>query len=183
MDGSRIVELAAQAAVLVRSGIKPSTPSIQRHLKLGYTDAHTIIQCLERSGVVTPPDDCGRREVVPPEHAAIFRKAYAESEAGSTENLTETPSQEEIRQMNTAKTPPEQSWTVIISTREQRANWVGTFNDEEEANRIMGIIDNGLGEYSDRRFIQFEAKTASGRSVVFIRAEAVEGVCKYRNKV
>lgn len=59
-----------QAVFLVTKEQKASTSFIQRHLKIGYNRAATIIEQLEREGVVSPANHVGKREVLavaPPE--------------------------------------------------------------------------------------------------------------------
>ena len=50
-------------AVVCREG-KASTSLLQRHLKLGYNRAARIIDCMERQGVIGPPDGARPREVL-----------------------------------------------------------------------------------------------------------------------
>ncbi len=59
-----------QAVFLVTKEQKASTSFIQRHLKIGYNRAATIVEQLEREGVVSPANHVGKREVLavaPPE--------------------------------------------------------------------------------------------------------------------
>ncbi len=59
-DGS----LYDQAVELIRRERKASTSFIQRHLRIGYNRAATIIEDLERNGVVSPANHAGKREVL-----------------------------------------------------------------------------------------------------------------------
>jgi S-DNA-T family DNA segregation ATPase FtsK/SpoIIIE len=59
-DGS----LYDQAVELIRREGKASTSFIQRHLRIGYNRAATIIEDMERNGVVSPANHAGKREVL-----------------------------------------------------------------------------------------------------------------------
>ena len=59
-DGS----LYDQAVQLVAREQKASTSFIQRHLRIGYNRAATIIEDMERNGVVSPANHAGKREVL-----------------------------------------------------------------------------------------------------------------------
>jgi S-DNA-T family DNA segregation ATPase FtsK/SpoIIIE len=68
--GDKDQALYDQAVFLVTKEQKASTSFIQRHLKIGYNRAATIIEQLEREGVVSPANHVGKREVLaaaPPE--------------------------------------------------------------------------------------------------------------------
>ena len=56
--------LYQQAIELVAKEQKASTSFIQRHLKIGYNRAATIIEQLEVDGLVGPADHVGKREVI-----------------------------------------------------------------------------------------------------------------------
>jgi DNA segregation ATPase FtsK/SpoIIIE, S-DNA-T family len=63
-------QLYDQAVFLVTREQKASTSFIQRHLKIGYNRAASIIEQMEREGVVSPANHVGKREVLagaPPE--------------------------------------------------------------------------------------------------------------------
>ena len=53
-----------QAVSLVTREGKASTSFIQRHLRIGYNRAATIIEEMERNGVVSPANHAGKREVL-----------------------------------------------------------------------------------------------------------------------
>ena len=53
-----------QAVALVAREGKASTSFIQRHLRIGYNRAATIIEDMERNGVVSPANHAGKREVL-----------------------------------------------------------------------------------------------------------------------
>ena len=59
-DGS----LYDQAVALVTREGKASTSFIQRHLRIGYNRAATIVEEMERNGVVSPANHAGKREVL-----------------------------------------------------------------------------------------------------------------------
>jgi len=56
--------LYRQAIDLVARERKASTSFIQRHLKIGYNRAATLIEQMERDGLVGPSDHVGKREVI-----------------------------------------------------------------------------------------------------------------------
>ena len=56
--------LYRQAIELVAREGKASTSFIQRHLKIGYNRAATLIEQMERDGLVGPSDHVGKREVL-----------------------------------------------------------------------------------------------------------------------
>lgn len=57
-------ELYDQAVALVAREQKASTSFIQRHLQIGYNRAATIIEKMEKQGVVGPANHVGKREVL-----------------------------------------------------------------------------------------------------------------------
>ncbi|MHC8508060.1 MAG: DNA translocase FtsK [Rhodospirillales bacterium] len=58
-----------QAVAIVSREGKASTSFIQRHLKIGYNRAATIIERMEEQGVVSPADRVGRRRVLVGDHS------------------------------------------------------------------------------------------------------------------
>jgi S-DNA-T family DNA segregation ATPase FtsK/SpoIIIE len=56
-------------AVVAREG-KASTSFIQRHLKIGYNRAATIIEQMEKNGVVGAANHVGKREILVGDHSA-----------------------------------------------------------------------------------------------------------------
>ena len=54
----------ARAVALVAREGKASTSFIQRHLRIGYNRAATIIEEMERNGVVSAANHAGKREVL-----------------------------------------------------------------------------------------------------------------------
>ena len=61
-------DLYDQAVALVARERKASTSFIQRHLKIGYNRAATIIEKMESEGVVSKANHVGKREVLIDEH-------------------------------------------------------------------------------------------------------------------
>ena len=61
-------DLYDQAVALVARERKASTSFIQRHLKIGYNRAATIIEKMESEGVVSSANHVGKREVLIDEH-------------------------------------------------------------------------------------------------------------------
>jgi len=57
-----------QAVALVAREGKASTSFIQRHLRIGYNRAATIIEEMEKNGVVSPANHAGKREVLIDDH-------------------------------------------------------------------------------------------------------------------
>ena len=62
LDGE--ASLYDQAVELVRREGKASTSFIQRHLRIGYNRAATIIEDMERNGLVSPANHAGKREIL-----------------------------------------------------------------------------------------------------------------------
>ncbi len=61
LTGNSIYEQAVQLVVREQ---KASTSFVQRHLKIGYNRAATIIEDMERNGVITSANHVGKREVL-----------------------------------------------------------------------------------------------------------------------
>jgi S-DNA-T family DNA segregation ATPase FtsK/SpoIIIE len=59
-------ELYDQAVAWVTESRRASISSVQRHLRVGYNRAARIIEEMEASGVVSPPEHNGQREVLAP---------------------------------------------------------------------------------------------------------------------
>lgn len=57
--------LYEQAVAVVRAANKASTSYVQRSLQLGYNAAATLMERMEREGVVGPANHAGKREVLP----------------------------------------------------------------------------------------------------------------------
>lgn len=62
LDGE--ASLYDQAVELVQREGKASTSFIQRHLRIGYNRAATIIEDMERNGLVSPANHAGKREIL-----------------------------------------------------------------------------------------------------------------------
>ena len=56
--------LYEQAVQLVVREQKASTSFVQRHLKIGYNRAATIIEDMERNGVISAANHVGKRDVL-----------------------------------------------------------------------------------------------------------------------
>jgi len=61
-------ELYDQAVALVAREKRASTSFIQRHFKIGYNRAATIIEKMEENNVVSKPGRAGKREVLIEDH-------------------------------------------------------------------------------------------------------------------
>ena len=57
-------ELYDEAVALVTRERRASTSFIQRHLKIGYNRAATIIEKMEDNNIVSKPGRAGRREIL-----------------------------------------------------------------------------------------------------------------------
>lgn len=57
-------DLYAEAVALVRRDDNPSTSYVQRRLQLGYNRAASLIERMEREGVVSPADIAGKRRII-----------------------------------------------------------------------------------------------------------------------
>jgi S-DNA-T family DNA segregation ATPase FtsK/SpoIIIE len=66
--GNGDASLYDQAVALVTREGKASTSFIQRHLRIGYNRAATIIEEMEKNGVVSPANHAGKREVLIDDH-------------------------------------------------------------------------------------------------------------------
>ena len=64
LDTGRGNSLYDQAVQLVVREQKASTSFVQRHLKIGYNRAATIIEEMERNGVISAANHVGKREVL-----------------------------------------------------------------------------------------------------------------------
>jgi S-DNA-T family DNA segregation ATPase FtsK/SpoIIIE len=63
---SDVDELYDEAVAWVTTSRRASISSVQRHLRVGYNRAARIIEEMEASGVVSPPEHNGQREVLAP---------------------------------------------------------------------------------------------------------------------
>lgn len=63
-DSEPVDELYDEAVALIAREGKASTSFIQRYLKIGYNRAASIIEEMERQGVVSPATSTGKREVL-----------------------------------------------------------------------------------------------------------------------
>ena len=57
-------DLYDQAVALVARERKASTSFIQRHLKIGYNRAATIIEKMEENNIISKPGRAGKREII-----------------------------------------------------------------------------------------------------------------------
>nr|MBP9218376.1 DNA translocase FtsK [Sterolibacterium sp.] len=58
-----------QAVEVVLKNRRPSISLVQRHLRIGYNRAARLIEQMERSGLVSPMNAAGNREVLVPERS------------------------------------------------------------------------------------------------------------------
>lgn len=65
-------ELYDRAVALVARERKASTSFIQRHLQVGYNRAATLIEKMEKEGVVGPANHVGKREVLIGDHSGDY---------------------------------------------------------------------------------------------------------------
>ncbi len=59
-----------QAVAIVLKTRRPSISLVQRHLRIGYNRAARLIEQMERSGLVSPMQSNGNREVLAPASAS-----------------------------------------------------------------------------------------------------------------
>ena len=64
--GDNDADLYQQALDIIRRHDKVSISFIQRHLRIGYNRAATIIEEMEHNGVISPPDPAGKRNFLLP---------------------------------------------------------------------------------------------------------------------
>jgi len=57
-------EYYGEALEIIKQGGNPSISYLQRRLKIGYNRAARIVEQMERDGVLSPPDEKGRREIL-----------------------------------------------------------------------------------------------------------------------
>jgi S-DNA-T family DNA segregation ATPase FtsK/SpoIIIE len=65
-DSAEVDPLYDQAVSIVTESRRASISSIQRRLKIGYNRAARMVEAMEESGVVSPPQNNGQREVLAP---------------------------------------------------------------------------------------------------------------------
>jgi S-DNA-T family DNA segregation ATPase FtsK/SpoIIIE len=58
-----------QAVEVVLKTRRPSISLVQRNLRIGYNRAARLIEQMERSGLVSPMNGAGNREVLVPERS------------------------------------------------------------------------------------------------------------------
>jgi DNA segregation ATPase FtsK/SpoIIIE, S-DNA-T family len=66
--GSSGDDLYDKAVAIVARDRKASTSYLQRRLSLGYNRAASLIERMERDGMITPPNHAGKREILLPDH-------------------------------------------------------------------------------------------------------------------
>lgn len=64
VDGN---DLYSQAVYIVKTERKSSISYIQRCLRIGYNKAATLVEEMEKNGVLSPPNHSGKREILLPE--------------------------------------------------------------------------------------------------------------------
>tara|TARA_B100000700_G_scaffold184193_1_gene203159 strand:- start:2483 stop:4126 length:1644 start_codon:yes stop_codon:yes gene_type:complete len=64
MDSKNVDELYEQAVTIVTKQQKVSTSYIQRYLQIGYNRAARIVEKMEKDGIITEPNNSGKREVL-----------------------------------------------------------------------------------------------------------------------
>jgi len=63
-------DLYNQAVAVVKRDRKASTSYIQRRLQIGYNRAATLMERMEKEGIVGQPNHAGKREILIPEDGA-----------------------------------------------------------------------------------------------------------------
>jgi len=64
VDEAKIDPLYGQAVEAVQSHQKASVSWLQRHLKIGFNQASALLEQMQRDGLVSAPNNVGRREVL-----------------------------------------------------------------------------------------------------------------------
>jgi S-DNA-T family DNA segregation ATPase FtsK/SpoIIIE len=67
LDDSGNDNMYKQALNIVRNEKKASISYIQRSLRIGYNRAASIVEEMEKNGILSPPNHSGKREVLLPE--------------------------------------------------------------------------------------------------------------------
>jgi S-DNA-T family DNA segregation ATPase FtsK/SpoIIIE len=62
--GSESGDLYEQAVQIVLRDRKESTSNIQRRLQIGYNRAASLMERLEKEGVISAPNHAGKREIL-----------------------------------------------------------------------------------------------------------------------
>ena len=65
-SGEQIDELYDQAVFIVTQSRRASISNVQRRLRIGYNRAARLIEEMEATGIVSPPQHNGNREVLAP---------------------------------------------------------------------------------------------------------------------
>ncbi len=66
-------DLYDQAVAVVKRDRKASTSYIQRRLQIGYNRAATLMERMEKEGIVGQPNHAGKREILIPEEGDFQR--------------------------------------------------------------------------------------------------------------
>jgi DNA segregation ATPase FtsK/SpoIIIE, S-DNA-T family len=67
-NGASGDDLYDKAVAIVARDRKASTSYLQRRLSLGYNRAASLIERMERDGMISPPNHAGKREILLPDH-------------------------------------------------------------------------------------------------------------------
>jgi S-DNA-T family DNA segregation ATPase FtsK/SpoIIIE len=65
-EGAGVNDLYDQAVAVVTRDKKASTSYVQRRLQIGYNRAASLIERMEKEGVVSPANHAGKREILAP---------------------------------------------------------------------------------------------------------------------
>ena len=57
-------DLYQQAVKIILAERRPTTSYIQRRLKIGYNKAASFIEQMEEEGIITAPNNQGKREII-----------------------------------------------------------------------------------------------------------------------
>ena len=58
------VKLYTQAVEIVKKDKRPTTSYIQRRLSIGYNKAATLIEQMEKDGIISAPNRTGKRQIL-----------------------------------------------------------------------------------------------------------------------
>jgi S-DNA-T family DNA segregation ATPase FtsK/SpoIIIE len=64
MAGGNTDDLYSQAVAIVLRDRRPTTSYLQRCLKVGYNKAASLIEKMEKEGILSPPNHTGKREIL-----------------------------------------------------------------------------------------------------------------------
>lgn len=133
--------LYGDAVLVVFSNRRASVSLIQRHLRIGYNRASSLVERMEREGLVSAMSSVGNRTILPRIHEAslAYNLARAKSNAGGL-----SPERVAFERELAYEAPP--------STDEIRGMVEGTWR------QFLGFAARGLRDLGEGVIIRFDAK-------------------------